>query len=66
MGQIHSSIATDLIFRMVQDIECPKCHENIYPLAARGKGNEGSVKDKNIKKGSKLTCPKCKENFRTP
>jgi len=65
-GQIRSSVTTDLIFRMVQDIECPKCHEKIYPLAARGKTDEDSVKDKNIKKGSNLTCPKCKEDFDAP
>lgn len=66
MGQIRSTITTDLIFRMVQDIECPKCNEKIYPLAARGKSEEGSVKDKNIKQGGKLTCPKCKEDFQAP
>lgn len=66
LGQIRSSITTDLIFRMVQDIECPKCHENIYPLAARGKGDGNSVKDKKIIKGSKLTCPKCDEDFDAP
>lgn len=66
MGQIRSTITTDLIFRMVQDIECPKCNEKIYPLAARGKSEEGSVKDKNIKQGGKLTCPKCKEDFEAP
>ena len=66
MGQIRSTITTDLIFRMVQDIECPKCNEKIYPLAARGKSKEGSVKDKNIKQGGKLTCPKCKEDFEAP
>jgi len=65
MGQIRSSITTDLIFRMVQDIECPNCHEKIYPLAARGK-EEGSVKDKNIKQNSPLTCPKCNKNFKAP
>lgn len=66
MGQIRSSITTDLIFRMVQDIECPKCHEKIYPLAARGKSEEGSVKDKNIKQGATLKCPKCNGEFDAP
>ncbi|TMS42021.1 MAG: hypothetical protein FGO69_06285 [Methanobacterium sp.] len=66
LGQIRSSVTTDLIFRMVQDIECPKCHENIYPLAARGKGEDGSSKDKNIRQDSELTCPKCNEKFKAP
>jgi len=51
---------------MVQDIECPKCHEKIYTIAARGKSEEGSVKDKNIKQGNKLNCPKCNEEFEAP
>ncbi|MDO8991009.1 MAG: hypothetical protein Q7U91_15405 [Sideroxyarcus sp.] len=66
MGQIRSSVTTDLIFRMVNDIECPKCNEKIYPLAARGKGDNNSVKDKNIKQGSKLKCPKCNDSFDAP
>lgn len=66
MGQIRSSVTTDLIFRMVQDIECPKCHEKIYPLAARGKSGDNSSKDKNIKQGGNLTCPKCNEEFKAP
>lgn len=66
MGQIRSSVTTDMIFRMVQDIECSKCHEKIYPLAARGKNEEGSVKVKNITQGSKLKCPKCNEEFEAP
>ena len=64
MGQIRSSITTDLIFRMVQDIECPKCNEKIYPLAARGKNDDNSVKDKNIKQGATLKCPKCGKEFK--
>ena len=66
LGQIRSSITTDLIFRMVEDIECPNCHEKIYPLAARGKNDDNSVKDKNIKQGAKLKCPKCNEEFKAP
>lgn len=66
MGQIRSSITTDLIFRMVQNIECPECHEKIYPLAARGKSGDNSSKDKNIKQGGKLTCPECNKEFKAP
>ncbi|MCE7697362.1 MAG: hypothetical protein K8E24_000305, partial [Methanobacterium paludis] len=66
MGQIRSSITTDLIFRMVADIECPKCHEKIYPLAARGKNEDNSIKAKNITQGAKLKCPKCGKEFEAP
>lgn len=60
LGQIRNQITTDLIFRMVEDIKCPNCGKKIYPLAAR----DGGVK--NIDKDSKLTCPKCKEEFKAP
>ena len=59
LGQIRYPITTDLIFRMVEDIKCPKCDEKIYPLSARGES-------KNIKKDSDLTCPKCNETFKAP
>lgn len=63
LGQIRKSVTTDLILRLVGDIECPKCHEKINPLWARG-DTEG--KEKNIKQGSKLKCPKCNKEFDAP
>lgn len=60
LGQIRNSITTDLIFRMVEDIECPECHDKIYPLAARSEG----VKE--IKKDTDLKCPKCGKTFNAP
>lgn len=60
LGQIRNPITTDLIFRMVEDIKCPECHEKIYPLAAKEKDI------KTIKKGSKLTCPICGKEFDAP
>lgn len=60
LGQIRYPITTDLIFRMVEDIKCPECEKRIYPLAAREEG----VKE--IKKGGKLKCPKCGEEFEAP
>lgn len=60
LGQIRAPITTDLIFRMVEDIECPKCGERIYPLAAKDKDI------KSIKKDSDLTCPKCDNKFKAP
>lgn len=59
LGQIRYPITTDLIFRMVDDIKCPKCGEKIYPLSARGES-------KNIKKDVDLTCPKCNGKFKAP
>ena len=60
LGQIREPITTDLIFRMVEHIKCPRCGKSIYPLAAREKG----VKE--IKKGNDLTCPNCNEKFKAP
>lgn len=60
LGQIRNSITTDLIFRMVEDIKCPNCCKKIYPLEAKEEGV------KQIKKGDKLTCPKCSKEFEAP
>ena len=60
LGQIREPITTDLIFRMVEDIKCPECGERIYPLAAREKDQ------KEIKKETPLTCPKCEKSFEAP
>ncbi len=60
MGQIRSSIATDMILRLVNDIECPLCREKINPLWAREEGK------KEIKQGAKLKCPKCCKEFEAP
>ena len=62
MGQIRSSIATDMILRLVNDIECPYCHEKINPLA-KGVREEGK---KEIKQGTTLKCPKCGKDFKAP
>lgn len=68
LGQKRSSITTDLIFRMVHDIECPNpdCKEKIYPLAGREKDEEGKVKEKKITQGQTLYCPKCNKEYEAP
>lgn len=63
MGQIKKSLTTDMILRLVGDIECPKCQEKINPLWARG---DTEQKEKNIKQGAKLKCPKCNKEFEAP
>lgn len=60
LGQIRYPITTDLIFRMVEDIECPHCNKKIYPLEAR------KNKTDSIEKGKPLICPKCNEEFDAP
>lgn len=59
LGQIRYPITTDLIFRMVEDIECPNCNSKIYPLKAKQDADS-------IDKGSELKCPKCSEKFEAP
>lgn len=59
LGQVRRPVTTDLILRLVHDIECPKCEKKINPLFGRGK-------EKEIKPGAKLTCPECNENFKAP
>lgn len=61
LGQIRNQITTDLIFRMVEDIECPKCHVKINPFAARPDKSK-----KIIEKDSKLECPACNKEFNAP
>lgn len=65
MGQVRNSITTDLILRLVHDIECPNCKETINPYWAREK-TAGGTTVKEIKKGGNLTCPKCNKNFKAP
>lgn len=65
MGQIRNSITTDMILRLVNDIECPNCKEKINPYWAREKTAEGE-RVKEIKKGGTLTCPKCSNQFKAP
>lgn len=65
MGQIRNSITTDLILRLVHDIECPKCNKKINPYWARVSTAEGG-KIKEIKKGGDLSCPECNEKFEAP
>ncbi|MFZ3060846.1 MAG: hypothetical protein WA102_14050 [Candidatus Methanoperedens sp.] len=61
MGQIRNSITTDMILRLVNDIECPHCHEKMNPLFGREVGN------KEIEQGiTDLTCRKCSEKFKAP
>lgn len=61
MGQIRNSITTDMILRLVNDIECPHCHEKMNPLFGREAGK------KEIEKGkTDLTCPKCNKQFKAP
>lgn len=60
LGQIRYPITTDLIFRMVEDIECPHCNKKRYPLNAR------ENKIDSIEQGSKLICPKCNKEFDAP
>ncbi len=61
MGQIRNSITTDMILRLVNDIECPKCHKKMNPLFGRETGK------KEIEQGkTELTCPKCGEKFKAP
>jgi CRISPR-associated protein Cst2 len=62
LGQIKSPVATDMILRLVNDIECPQCNEKINPLV-KGVREEGK---KEIKKGAKLKCPKCGKEFEAP
>ncbi|WP_305513802.1 hypothetical protein [Methanobrevibacter sp. V14] len=59
LGQIRYPITTDLIFRMVEDIKCPNCRKNIYPLDARENSDV-------ITEGSELKCPKCNKKFNAP
>lgn len=59
LGQIRYPITTDLIFRMVEDIKCPKCNSKIYPLNARENSDS-------INKGDNLICPNCNSNFEAP
>jgi|GEM_PF-298422 len=63
MGQIKKRVTTDMILRLVRDIECPKCKEKINPMWARDK--EGG-EEKTIKEGGKLICPKCGGDFKAP
>jgi len=65
MGQIRKSATTDMILRLVNDIKCPNCKEKINPLWARG-DDEGEIKEKTIKEGAKLKCPKCNKEFKAP
>lgn len=73
MGMIRKKITTDLILRLVQDIECPKCNKKINAFSSR-KGNETDANEnknetkqqKDIKIGTKLTCPECKQEFTAP
>ena len=64
LGQIKTSITTDLILRLVNEIECPKCHKNIYPLTKSDKDEE--KKEKKYAVGQTMTCPECKEKFNAP
>jgi CRISPR-associated protein Cst2 len=65
MGQVRNPITTDLILRLVHDIECPNCKETINPYWARETTAEGAT-IKEIKKGGNLICPKCKKQFKAP
>ncbi len=60
MGQVRRPVATDLILRLVNDIECPNCHKKINPLFGREAGK------KDIDQGSKLKCPECNKDFEAP
>lgn len=61
MGQIRNSITTDMILRLVSDIECPLCHVKMNPLFGREVGR------KEIEQGkTDLTCPKCNKQFKAP
>jgi len=60
MGQVRRPVATDLILRLVNDIECPRCHKKINPLF----GREAGIKA--IDQGSTLKCPECKKDFEAP
>ena len=62
LGQIKSPVTTDMILRLVNDIECPHCHEKINPLV-KGVREKGK---KEIKQGAKLKCPKCDKEFEAP
>jgi CRISPR-associated protein Cst2 len=62
LGQIRNPVATDMILRLVNDIECPHCHEKINPLV-KGVREE---KKKEIKQGTTLKCPKCGKDFKSP
>ncbi len=64
LGQVRKPITTDLILRLVNDIECPKCEQKINPLF--GRGEEGGVRQKEIRQGTELKCPKCGQNFKAP
>lgn len=65
LGQKRNNITTDMIFRMVEDIECTECHKKLYPLSSRQKDDEGNLV-KDIKKGVELKCPYCKKEFEAP
>ena len=64
LGQIRTPITTDMILRLVNDIECPHCHKKINPFQARGE--EGGSRIKEIKQGTKLKCPECGKDFEAP
>ena len=75
LGQIKHKITTDLILRLVNDIECPYCHKKINPFSARKSKNDKSddtqetvetIRTKEIKVGQKLYCPECKKEFEAP
>lgn len=65
LGMIKQKVTTDLILRLVNDIECPNCKKKINPYTSRGKDKEGKTV-KEIKMGSKLDCPKCSKQFEAP
>ena len=60
MGQIRTPITTDLILRLINDIECPNCKEKINPYFGREEGR------KEINQGTTLKCPECKKEFKAP
>jgi len=77
LGQIKHKIITDLILRLVNDIECPHCHKKINPFSAREKKNRDdkssnnqekadTTKTKKITVGQKLYCPECNKEFEAP
>ena len=66
MGMIRTKITTDLILRLVQDIECPTCKKKINPFSSRKDNTTGANENesetqqqKDIKIGAKLFCPEC-------
>lgn len=65
LGMIKQKITTDLILKLVGDLECPHCHKKINPFSSRAKDAEGKTV-KEIKVDSDLTCPECKHKFKAP